>query len=116
MAHWTAGLLILSHSFYVKLLRNALIQQTRSSISIHLSDAKFDAPKKIGPQPVHPNCVLICEIAFDVRRAQNATEKEGVWHVSKPAQDYKPLILVFGVSDGHSEPTVYALGRFTNNL
>ncbi len=36
-------------------------------------------------------------------------EKEGVWHVPISPEDYKALILVFGVSDGHSQATVYAL-------
>jgi hypothetical protein len=85
------------------------MQQTRSSFGIRLSNTKFDAPKKIGPQPVHPNGVLIGEIAFDVRRVQHAAEKESVCHIPKPAKDYKPLIFVFGVRNGHSEPTVYAL-------
>jgi hypothetical protein len=109
LAHWTAGLQIFPHSLYIELLWNTLVQQTRGRISICTSNAKFDAAKKIGPKPVHPNGVLIREVAFDARRVQYTAEKESVWHVPKPAEDDKPLIRVFGVSDGHCKPTVYGL-------
>ena len=44
---------------------------------------------------------------FDARRVQEAIEKEGVGQVSKPAEDYKPLILILGVRGCHCEPNVY---------
>src|SRR5260370_20697579 len=114
LAHWTEGLQISPHSLYIELLWNTLVQQTRGRISICTSNAKFDAAKKIGPKPVHPNGVLIREVKLDPRRVQDATEKERVRHVPIPAEDDKPLILVFGGSDRHSEPTAYCFKLFSN--
>jgi hypothetical protein len=65
LANGTARLLILANSFYVELLRSALLQQACSLVGICLSHAKFDAAKKIAPEPVHPNGVLICEVELN---------------------------------------------------
>src|SRR5260370_37490200 len=75
LAHWTAGLQIFPHSLYIELLWNTLVQQTRVRITICTSNAKFDAAKKHGPKPAHPNVVLIREVKLDPRAVEDATDK-----------------------------------------
>ena len=88
----TAGLLILSNSFYVKALQGGLIEQSQSRAQIRSPHEKFDASEKIRQKPIHPNGVLVSQETLDIGRIEDALVKKGVWQVSKATEEHESLV------------------------
>ena len=84
-ALWTSRLFVFFSGLRLKALRRLSSKQFGSGSCILLCHPKLYTAEEVGPEPVHPNRILIGQEAFNASRIQNALRQERRWQVSELA-------------------------------